>query len=178
MEGYRAHSAYKLLEIEQKFSLIRKAKIIVELGSAPGGWTQVIREKASSMSKIFAFDLQNMEPIEGVEFIQIDCFKLDLTDILTDKTDLILSDMAPNNYGDSITDHLRSAELCLQSMDIAKKHLKSGGSLVFKITQGSEYINLLRQYKKNFASVKSFKPPASRKDSAEIYLIAQNFLIS
>lgn len=174
-EGYRARSAYKLLAIEKKFSLLKKSKKIVDLGSAPGSWSQVAREK--SKAKIFAFDLLDMQTIAGVEFLQRDCFDLknDILEITGGNVDLILSDMAPSSCGHSGTDHLVIVEMCAQCLRFCQKILIRNGNFVCKITNGSETQDFMNLCKTMFNKVNFFKPLASRQESREIYIVAQRF---
>lgn len=178
IDGYRARSAYKLLEIEKKFSFLKNSRKIVDLGSAPGSWSQVARETANKNTKIFAFDLQPMHTIVGVNFFQYDCFKLknNIINITGDDVDLVISDMAPSSCGDITTDHLSLIELCEQCLEICKIIVKKNGNFICKINQGREINNFMSLCKTMFAKVVFFKPPASRKESREIYIIAQKFL--
>lgn len=173
-DGYRARSAYKLLEIEKKFRLLKNTKKIIDLGSSPGSWSQVAREK--SRAQIFAFDLQEMQSIEDVQFIQIDCFKLseEIMNIVGTTVDLILSDMAPNSCGDSVTDHLRIIELCRQCLQLSIIYLNKGGNMICKVSHGREEKTFLMECRQVFEKIVFFKPQASRKDSKEIYLVLLN----
>ncbi|NDB83103.1 MAG: RlmE family RNA methyltransferase [Alphaproteobacteria bacterium] len=174
-DGYRSRAAYKLLEIDAKFSLIKSSSFIIDLGAAPGGWSQVLSNKIGEKGKIVAIDLLEMPEIPSVDFIQGDFCDLDvqmqLRDILARKADVILSDMAPNTTGHKETDHLKIMDLCERVLDFADIALNIGGSIVIKIFQGGAQGDLLQRIKKSYKLVKHFKPISSRKDSSELYLI-------
>jgi 23S rRNA (uridine2552-2'-O)-methyltransferase len=176
--GYRSRAAFKLAELDQRFGLLKGAKRVVDLGIAPGGWSQVVREKAPA-AKIVGIDLLPTEPIEGVTIFQMD-FMADeapaaLEGALDGAPDLVLSDMAANTVGHKQTDHLRTMGLVETAVDFAIQSLAPGGAFVAKVFAGGTDQVLLAVLKKNFASVKHAKPPASRKDSSEWYVIAQGF---
>ncbi len=177
-EGYRSRAAYKLVELDEKFSLLRGAKRIMDLGIAPGGWSQVAR-KAAPRAAIVGIDLLPTDPIEGVTILQMD-FMNDsapeaLEEALGGPADLILSDMAANTVGHTQTDHLRTMGLVEAAVDFAINVLEPGGAFVAKVFAGGTDRELLTILKKNFTTVKHAKPPASRKDSSEWYVIAQGF---
>ncbi|MDX2049940.1 MAG: RlmE family RNA methyltransferase [Rickettsiaceae bacterium] len=178
-EGYRSRAAYKLIEIDEKFNLIKEGLNIIDLGAAPGGWSQVISRKTNGTSKIIALDLLEMGYIEHVDFIQGDFCDSKIHDELLSrsvaKSDLILSDMAPNTTGHKTTDHLRIINLCEYTLEFALKSLNQNGSLVLKIFQGGAHGDFFAKIKKNFTRVKHFKPKASARSAAEMYLIAQGF---
>jgi len=177
-EGYRSRAAYKLIELDEKFSLLRGAKRIMDLGIAPGGWSQVAR-KAAPRAAIVGIDLLPTDPIEGVTILQMD-FMNDIAleklgEALGGPADLILSDMAANTVGHTQTDHLRTMGLVEAALDFAIQVLEPGGAFVAKVFAGGTDRELLTILKKNFTTVKHAKPPASRKDSSEWYVIAQGF---
>lgn len=176
--GYRSRAAFKLAELDQRFGLLKGARRVVDLGIAPGGWSQVVREKAPG-AKIVGIDLLPTEPIEGVTIFQMD-FMADeapaaLEGALDGAPDLVLSDMAANTVGHKQTDHLRTMGLVETAVDFAIQTLAPGGAFVAKVFAGGTDQALLTILKKNFSSVKHAKPPASRKDSSEWYVIAQGF---
>ena len=176
--GYRSRAAYKLAELDERFGLLKGAKRVVDLGIAPGGWSQVVREKAPA-AKIVGIDLLPTDPIEGVTIFQMD-FMADeapaaLEGALDGAPDLVLSDMAANTVGHKQTDHLRTMGLVETAIDFAVNTLAPGGAFVAKVFAGGTDAALLTILKKNFTTVKHAKPPASRKGSSEWYVIAQGF---
>jgi 23S rRNA (uridine2552-2'-O)-methyltransferase len=185
-EGYLSRAAYKLLEIDSKFRILGKNKIIIDLGSAPGSWTQIALKKHPK--KIIAVDLLPMQNLDKVDFILGDFMDEDTVQkILTvlnqnmsnhnnTKADIILSDMAPNSSGHKDIDHLRIIEICENVLNFAKKILATNGILVMKVFQGGEEKSLATKLKQSFKQVKFFKPQASRKDSSEIFLVATQFI--
>lgn len=177
-DGYRSRAAYKLAELDDRFGLLKSAKRVVDLGVAPGGWTQVVR-KRSPKAAIVGIDLLPTDPIEGATLFQMD-FMADeapaaLESALDGPPDLVLSDMAANTVGHKQTDHLRTMGLVEAAVDFAVNTLAPGGAFVAKVFAGGTDGDLLAILKRNFASVKHAKPPASRKDSSEWYVIAQGF---
>ena len=176
-EGYRSRAAYKIIEIQQKFKLIGKNSIVLDLGAAPGGWSQVVSNIAK---KVVAIDLLDMSPIQNVEFIKGDftdeCNMKQLENLLQgEKADIVLSDMAPNTCGIQKVDHLRIICLLETVFDFSKNVLNKNGSLVAKVFQGGAENELLAQMKQHFTNIKHFKPMSSRKESPEIYLVAMGF---
>ncbi|KUR75917.1 RlmE family RNA methyltransferase [Novosphingobium sp. FSW06-99] len=177
-EGWRSRAAYKLIELDEKFTLLKGARRVVDLGIAPGGWSQVVRLK-SPAAKVVGIDLLPTDPIEGVTIFQMD-FMDDaapdaLAGALDGAPDLILSDMAANTVGHKQTDHLRTMGLVETAVDFAITQLAPGGAFVGKVFAGGTDTALLALLKRNFTTVKHAKPPASRKDSSEWYVIAQGF---
>jgi 23S rRNA (uridine2552-2'-O)-methyltransferase len=178
-EGYASRAAYKLLEIDSKFKILGKNKIIIDLGAAPGSWTQVALQRANP-KKVIAVDLQKMNEQAGVEFIQGDFTQEEtLKKILSSlekldgaKADVILSDMAPNTSGHRDLDHLKIIDLGEHALEFAMNTLSKNGSLVMKTFQGGGEKALADKLKKSFTQVKFFKPQSSRKDSSEIFLVA------
>jgi len=177
-EGYRSRAAYKLLELDERFALLKGAKRVVDLGIAPGGWSQVVR-KASPGAAVVGIDLLPTEPIEGVTIFQMD-FMADeapaaLEAALDGPPDLVISDMAANTVGHKQTDHLRTMGLVETAAHFAIETLEEGGAFVAKVLAGGTDQDLLALLKRHFRSVKHAKPPASRKGSSEWYVIAQGF---
>ena len=177
-EGYRSRAAYKLLELDEKFGLLKKARAVVDLGITPGGWSQVVR-KANPRARVAGIDLLPCEPIEGVEILEMD-FMDDaapdaLIEALGSAPDLVISDMAANTVGHPQTDHLRTIALAETAADFAVRNLQPSGAFVAKIFADSADRELVTVLKRNFATVKHAKPPASRKGSPELYVIAQGF---
>jgi 23S rRNA (uridine2552-2'-O)-methyltransferase len=177
-ENYRSRAAYKLLELDERFALLKGARAVIDLGIAPGGWSQVVRRKAPQAS-IVGIDLLPTDPIEGVSILQMDFTDEAAPQLLKDElqgpADLVLSDMAANTVGHQQTDHLRTMALVEAGLEFAKDVLRPGGAYVAKVLAGGADNELVAELKRNFASVKHAKPPASRKDSSEWYVIAQGF---
>ncbi len=178
-DGYRARSAYKLLELDDKFSFLKNARTIVDLGAAPGGWTQVVLKKAGRKARVVGIDLLEIAPLDGATFLQMDfttnAAEEKLLDLLQGPVDLVMSDMAATTTGHQQTDHIRTLALVEIAFDFARKTLKEGGIFVTKVFRGGADQDLLAEMKKSFKSVRHFKPPASRAQSAETYLVAQGF---
>lgn len=177
-EGYRSRAAYKLLELDERFALLKGVRRVIDLGIAPGGWSQVVR-KTTPAATIVGIDLLPVDPIEGVTILQLD-FLADeapamLTEALGGAADLVLSDMAANTVGHPQTDHLRTMGLVEAAGDFAKEVLRPGGAFVAKVLAGGADHGLVADLKRAFATVKHAKPPASRKGSSEWYVIAQGF---
>ena len=177
-EGYRSRAAYKLIEIDEKFSILKKSKAVVDLGVAPGGWTQVVR-KINPKAAIVGIDLLPTDPIDGAILLEMD-FMDDaaperLIEELGQAPDLVISDMAANTVGHQQTDHLRTMGLVETAAYFAIETLVEGGNFIAKVFAGGTDRELLTLLKQNFKSVKHAKPPASRKGSPEVYVIAQGF---
>ena len=177
-EGYRSRAAYKLLELDERFALLKGASRVVDLGIAPGGWSQIVRKRAPKAA-IVGIDLLPTEPLDGVTILQMD-FMADeapaaLADALGGAPDLVLSDMAANTVGHKQTDHLRTMGLVETAVDFAIQTLASGGAFVAKVLAGGTDAELLALLKQHFRTVKHAKPPASRKGSSEWYVVAQGF---
>ena len=173
-DGYFSRSSYKLLEIEKKFKFISKSKNILELGSSPGGWSQVIC-KINNKAKINAIDLLRMEfKNDQINFFKDDFLKFDFKKLNT-KYDLILSDVAPNTTGHKSTDHLRLASLIEEMIIIVEKNILINGNFIFKIWEGSENNFLIKMLKKSFKKINNFRPISSRSNSSEIYIVAEEF---
>lgn len=177
-EGYRSRAAYKLLELDERFNLLRGVKRVVDLGIAPGGWTQVVQKKTKGAT-IVGIDLLPVDPIEDVTILQMDFLSDDaprvLTEALGGAADIVLSDMAANTVGHAQTDHLRTMALVEAGMVFACEILRPGGAYVAKVLAGGADHDLVAELKRNFTAVKHAKPPASRKGSSEWYVIAQGF---
>lgn len=177
-EGYRSRAAFKLLELDDRFRLLKNAARVVDLGIAPGGWSQVIRQR-NPRAAIVGIDLLPTEPIEGVTIFQMDFMDdtapAKLEAALDGRPDLVLSDMAANTVGHKQTDHLRTMGLVETAADFAIASLAPGGAFVSKVLAGGTDSELLALLKRHFTTVKHSKPPASRKDSSEWYVIAQGF---
>jgi 23S rRNA (uridine2552-2'-O)-methyltransferase len=177
-EGYRSRAAYKLIELDERFDLLRGVGRVVDLGVAPGGWAQVVR-KVRPKAVVVGIDLLETQPIEGVALFQMD-FMDDaapglLAEALGGPADLVLSDMAANTVGHPQTDHLRTMALVEAGAEFAAQILRPGGAFVAKVLAGGADSALVAGLKRNFTTVKHAKPPASRKDSSEWYVIAQGF---
>jgi len=185
IEGWRSRSTFKIIEIDEKFKILKKHKIVVDLGCAPGGWSQYCVGKVGE-GNIVGIDLLPVSPIVGVNFIQLDF----LTDEAPQKIieelkkinhnknglcDIVLSDMAANTTGDQNTDHLRIIGLLEEALNLAQKILKEDGCFIGKIFQGGNSEEILELLRQNFLTVKYFKPESSRKDSSETYLVARGF---
>ena len=188
-EGFRARAAYKLSEIDEQFKLLRPGQLVVDLGSTPGAWSQYIRRKFAPKAgagggaavgelngRIVALDLLEMEPIEGVTFIQGDFRDDDVLAKLnaavnSEPVDVVVSDMAPNLTGVTVTDTARVAHLVELAVDFALQHLKPEGALVTKVFHGSGYSELVELFRASFRTVKAVKPKASRDKSAETFLV-------
>jgi len=177
-ENYRSRAAYKLLELDEKFGLLNGAKAVIDLGIAPGGWSQVVRRKVPQ-ARVVGIDLLPMDPIEGVEILQMDFMDEAAPDqlkgALGSEADLVLSDMAANTVGHQQTDHLRTMALVEAGLLFATEVLRPGGAYVAKVLAGGADNQLVAEMKRHFTNVKHAKPPASRKDSSEWYVIAQGF---
>ena len=177
-DGYRSRAAYKLIELDERFGLIRGSSRVVDLGIAPGGWSQVVRAKAPK-AQVVGIDLLPTEPIEGVTIFEMDFMDdaapAKLEDALGGPPDLVLSDMAANTVGHKQTDHLRTMGLVEAGAWFAVETLEKGGAFVAKVLAGGTDSDLLALLKKHFTSVKHAKPPASRKGSSEWYVVAQGF---
>ena len=177
-ENYRSRAAYKLLELDERFGLLKGLRAVVDLGIAPGGWSQVVRRRAPQ-AKVVGIDLLPTDPIEGVIILQMDFMDEaapeKLREALGGQVDLVLSDMAANTVGHQQTDHLRTMALVEAGLEFAKEVLRPGGAYVAKVLAGGADNELVAELKRNFATVRHAKPPASRKDSSEWYVVAQGF---
>ena len=177
-ENYRSRAAYKLIELDERFGLLKGVKTVVDLGISPGGWSQVVRRK-SPHAAVVGIDLLPTDPIDGVAILHMD-FMDDaapeqLKETLGGPADLVLSDMAANTVGHQQTDHLRTMALVEAGLEFAREVLRPGGAYVAKVLAGGADNQLVAELKRSFSSVKHAKPPASRKDSSEWYVVAQGF---
>ena len=177
-EGYRSRAAYKLIELDERFGFLKGVQRVVDLGVAPGGWSQVVRQK-SPKAAIVGIDLLPTEPLEGVTLLEMDFMDEAAPDRLREAlggpADLVLSDMAANTVGHPQTDHLRTMALVEAALHFAAEVLRPGGAFVAKVLAGGADAALVAELKRRFATVKHAKPPASRKGSSEWYVVAQGF---
>jgi len=176
--GYRSRAAFKLIEIDARDRLFAAGQIVVDLGAAPGGWSQVAAEKTGARGQVLAIDVLDMAPLAGVTFIQGDFTSepvlRELERALGGRSvDLVLSDLSPNLSGVAATDEARSIELAELAVEFAAAHLKPGGGLLIKVFQGAGFPELLRRVRASFERVASRKPDASRSRSSEMYLVAR-----
>lgn len=181
-EGWRSRAVYKLIELDERFHLLKPGQKIVDLGAAPGGWSQYAAKKVNSVTgkgKVVGIDLLDIEPIAGVEFTVMDFLEPDAPDrlkaMLGGEADAVLSDMAANTTGHKKTDHLRIVHLAELAAEFAREVLAPGGFFVAKVFQGGAEGELLTMLKRDFAVVRHVKPKASRADSAELYVLATGF---
>lgn len=175
-QGYRSRAAFKLAEMDEKLGVLRPGCAVVDLGAAPGGWAQVAAQRGC---RVVGIDLLPVEPLDGAQFVRMD-FMDDaapgaLRDMLGGRAAVVLSDMAPNATGHKGTDHLRIVALAEAALDFAREVLEPGGAFVAKIWQGGAQGDLQKALVRDFARVRTVKPPASRKDSAECYVAATGF---
>jgi len=179
-DGYRSRAAYKLLEIQDKDGLLQSGQVVVDLGAAPGGWSQIAADLVGSKGDVIAFDILAMDPLPGVSFIQGD-FREDEAlrglEALLDgrQVDLVISDMAPNVSGVAAVDQPRSMHLCELALDFCTQHLRPGGAFVCKVFHGEGFDAWMREVKSHFGRAVTRKPKASRANSREVYLVAGNY---
>lgn len=177
--GYRSRAAFKLIDIDRKYGLLRRGMRIVDLGAAPGGWTQVAAERTGPEGRIVAIDLLEIEPIAGVETLVGDFHETATREAvraaLGGPVDLVMSDMGAAATGHASTDHLRSAALAEAAFEFAVEVLAPGGALLVKLLQGAEERAFVQRLRGRFAKVERVKPPASRDRSAEMYIVGQGF---
>ena len=181
-DGLRSRAAYKLAEIDAKFHFLKTGAKVVDLGAAPGGWSQIVAKRVGAVEgkgRVVAMDLLKMEEVPGVDFLQLDFLDEKapqvLRELLGGRADVVLSDMAANTTGHRQTDHLKIMALVEVAAEFAGEVLKPGGTFVAKVLQGGTEASLLAGLKRDFGSVKHVKPAASRADSAELYLVATGF---
>lgn len=177
-EGYRSRAAFKLLEIQDKDQLIRPGQVVVDLGAAPGGWSQVAARLVGPKGLVLATDILPMEPLSGVAFVQGDFREAQvlaaMADVLGDRrVELVISDMLPNVTGIAAVDQPRAMHLCELALDYARQSLVAGGDLLLKVYQGEGFDVFLRQMREAFVKVQSRKPTASRSISREVYLLGR-----
>lgn len=179
-EGYRSRASFKLLELQEKDRLIKPGQVIVDLGAAPGGWSQIAAKTVGRKGMVLALDILEMDSIAGVEFIQGDFREQEVMDRLLEKldgrpVDLVISDMAPNVSGMSAVDQPRSMYLVELALDFARQVLKPGGALVTKVFQGEGFDEYIRDARSSFTRVVTRKPKSSRPKSREVYMVATGF---
>ena len=178
-EGYRSRAAFKLLEIDDKYKILKAGQRVVDLGAAPGGWSQIAAKVVGPKGKVVGIDLLPIDPMAGVEFIELDFLDDSapgqLIEMLGGPADVVMSDMAANTTGHKKTDHLRIIGLAEAAIYFAREILAPGGAFVAKVFQGGTENQLLADLKRDFAVVRHVKPAASRTDSAELYVLATGF---
>ncbi|HEX4159280.1 MAG TPA: RlmE family RNA methyltransferase [Rhizomicrobium sp.] len=178
-KGYRSRAAFKLVELDAKFHVLKKGAVVLDLGAAPGGWSQVAEGRIAPGGRVVAADILEMPPIPGVEILLADLLDpatpARLIEALGGKADVVLSDMAAPTTGHRATDHLRTTALFEAALDMAEQVLKPGGTFVGKVFQGGAAGDLLARVKQRFREVRHVKPPASRAESVELYLVATGF---
>jgi len=178
-EGYRSRAAFKLLEIDEKYHILKPGQRIVDLGAAPGGWSQIAARKVGEKGRVVGIDLLPIDPMPGVEFIELDFLDESapgrLIEMLGGPADVVMSDMAANTTGHKKTDHLRIIGLAEAAIYFAREILAPGGVFLAKVFQGGTENQLLADLKRDFSVVRHVKPAASRADSAELYVLATGF---
>ncbi len=178
-QGYRSRAAFKLIELDQRFHLLRPGRRLVDLGCAPGGWTQVAVERIGQRGRVVGVDLAETAPLAGAVLLRADLREpeavLAIRDALGGGADIVLSDMAPTATGHAATDHLRIVALAEAAFDIAEELLEPGAAFVAKVFQGGTESALLARLKRSFTELRHAKPPASRAESAETYVVAKGF---
>jgi 23S rRNA (uridine2552-2'-O)-methyltransferase len=178
-KGYRSRAAFKLAELDDKFRFLTSGARVLDLGAAPGGWSQLAHERVGAKGRVVAADILEMMPLEGVEVVQADLLDpetaLRVKSALGGPADVVLSDMAAPTTGHRTTDHLRTTALLEAALDLAEDVLKPGGAFVGKTFQGGASAALLTRIKQRFSEVRHVKPPASRQESVELYLVARGF---
>lgn len=185
-QGYRARSAFKLKQIQNRFHVIRKGDVAVDLGAAPGGWTQVLVELVGGPEgpgTVIGVDLRRIAPIPGAKLLQGDLTHRETHERLAEElakagrreVDLVLSDMSPDMSGNYVTDQARSVHLCRMALRFAVAHLRPGGHFVCKVFEGQDFTDFRDEVRTHFRRVMQFHPPASRKQSSEVYLVAKAF---
>jgi 23S rRNA (uridine2552-2'-O)-methyltransferase len=178
--GYRARSAFKLQQIQVRFNLIPKNGIVVDLGAAPGGWSQVAKEMVGEQGIVIGADLSSIKPLENVQFIQGDITQSEtvehIKDLMNSKSaDVVMSDMSPDISGRYSVDQARSAWLCECALRVVNKILRPGGHFICKIFEGEDTKEFIEKVRQQFMVVKTFSPEASRKSSSEVYIIAKSY---
>ncbi len=178
--GYRARSAFKLQQIQNRFHLIPKDGLVVDLGAAPGGWSQVAKELVGTQGIVIGADISSIKPFEDVQFIQGDVTKTETLEQIKNlmggrNADIVLSDMSPDISGNYSVDQARSAWLCQCALHVGTQLLQPGGHFICKIFEGEDTKAFIEKVKHQFMVVKTFSPEASRKSSSEVYIIAKSF---
>ena len=178
-KGYRSRAAFKLIELDDKFHFLKAGACVLDLGAAPGGWSQVARARIGAKGRVLGVDILDIDPIAGVETMKLDLMSgqasATIRAALSGQADVVLSDMASPTTGHRATDHLRTTALFETARELAEDLLKPGGVFVGKVFQGGAAPELLSQVKKSFRDVRHVKPPASRAQSVELYLVAMGF---
>ena len=182
-EGYRARSAYKLKQVDERFRLLKEGMAAADLGCAPGGWSQVLAEAVGPDGYVLGVDLRRVAPVPGVRFVQGDLtvdetherIARELAAAGRDHFDVVVSDMAPDMTGSYQVDQARSVHLCEMALRAAARHLRDGGHFVCKVFEGADFVAFREEVRRLFRSVRQFHPPASRKQSSEVYLVAMRF---
>ena len=181
-QGYRSRAVFKLREIDERHHLLKKGTIVVDLGAAPGGWSQIAVEKVGSNGHVIALDILPMKSLSGVEIIQGDFCKPEVYDNLlktlgTDKAGVVISDMAPNISGMKSVDQPRAMYLAELALDLARRVLAPGGDFLCKVFQGSGFDQFITETRRSFGKVAIIKPEASRSRSREVYVLARNYQV-
>lgn len=182
-EGYRARSAYKIQQIHERFTVVKPGECVVDLGAAPGGWSQMLVELVGSKGLVVGVDLQRIRPLPGARFLQGDFTRKETQErmeaILAETghatVDAVVSDMAPDMSGNYELDQVRSIQLCEIALAFADKHLRQGGSFVCKVFEGADFPPFRAEVKKRFKRVSQYHPAASRKSSSEVYLVGKHY---
>lgn len=182
-QGYRSRAAFKLLEIDDKYRLLRPGGVVVDLGAAPGGWSQIAVDRVKAEGgpgKVVAVDITEIEPVPGADFLLADMTDAEASMLIVAAlegraADLVMSDMAASATGHRQTDHLRVVALCEAALDLAEEVLKPGGAYLAKVLQGGASGELLTRLRQDFAKVAHVKPKASRQDSSEVYVLATGY---
>ena len=178
-EGYRARSAYKLIQIQDKFHIIRRRDTVIDLGAAPGSWSQVITKLVGNRGRVIAVDLQEIEPIQGVTILQADMtdpeVHAQLIAMTHGRCNVVVSDAAPSTTGVKLRDHVLSMELANAAFTLAQHLLVPGGNMVLKVFQGEDLPAVIKDVKQHFHPVKVHTPPATRNESWEAFIVAQKF---
>lgn len=181
-EGFRSRAAFKLIEIDDRFHFLKPGRVVLDLGAAPGGWSQVAAQRVKAeagQGRVVGIDILETQPLPAVEFAQLDFLAPDAPEriraLLGGRADVVLSDMAANATGHKRTDHLRTMALVEAAAEFAREVLAPGGAFLAKVLQGGTESQLLAALKRDFATVKHVKPSASRADSSELYLLAMGF---
>lgn len=178
-QGYRSRAAYKLIQIDDRFHILRKRGVVLDLGGSPGGWSQVALDRVGPGGRVVAVDMASMGRLEGLDFVRGDLREGEtlarVLALLPDGADCVISDMSPKLSGNRPLDHARSMELAEIALEVAEKILRDGGNFVTKVLQGDMYEDLLRKVAKGFDSCKGFAPKASLARSAESYIVAKGW---
>jgi len=182
-EGYRARSAYKLMQIQEKFNIVRAGDTVVDLGASPGGWSQVAIELVGEQGRVFGVDLAHVKPIEGATFVRGDLTKPETTEALRREmaktgsavANAVLTDMSPDISGNYMRDQAESSWLCQKALEFAEQVLDRGGNFVAKIFEGQDYPEYKKSLEARFDMVKPYRPEATRKASSEVYLVAKGY---